>query len=251
MVNFGNSFERKVILFADGNTVYRLQNDATNRIFLNNPELKVVVLSDSNDFVESFRILGGVLPSNNMMLVLSPFDDSTYIEISEAKNLIALDKLGNTIQLCQHLGASIIEILSIRIQDKKTNESIIFDGASGTISGELEARKTDINSLKNKITLKTKFEGGKPDYDNAKLFLTNKRLLGDIFLSRLLEMRNHNIIKNNPLESITQEVCMIESLQSTFDLVGRVNFPTGYFSADYKSITEEKTEISLTIKIVF
>lgn len=251
MVNFGNSFERKVILFADSNTLYQLQNDNASKKILVNPELRVVNMDNSVDFLSNFRILGGILPSNNMMLVLSPFDDNTYIEISEAKNLITLDKLGNTMQLCQYLGASVIEILSIRIQDKKTDKSISFEGTSGTISGELNSKKTDISSLKNKIMLKTRFKGGEPDYETAKLFLKEKRLLGDVFLSKLLEMRNNNIVKNNQLQSITQEVCMTENLQNTFDLVSKINFPAGYFNTDYKSITEEKTEISLTIRIEF
>ena len=251
MDNFGNPYERRVILFSDEKTLYQLQNDKSNRRFLTNPEIRVISINDSNSFLNQFKILGGVLPQNKMMLVLSPFDDATYIEMSEAKNKITLDKLGSTLRLCQLLGAKHIEILNVKIHDKETNQSISANVQDAPVSGNLNSKVNELHDLKNQIKLTTDFDGGDPNYEGAKYFLQQKRLEGDIFLSNLLEMRNQELVSSNPLQNITQEISMTENLQKTFDMVAEINFPVGYFDSNYKSVTKEKTEILLTIKIDF
>lgn len=251
MDNFGESHERRVILFSNENTLYQLQNDKTNRRFLTNNEIKVVSTNNISSFLNQFRILGGGLPQNNMMLVLSPFDDITYVEVSEAKNQIALYKLFNIIQLCGLLGAKSVEILNIKIHEKESNESISTNLQYGVVKGSLNSKMNDLNNLKNQIKLTTNFNGSEPNYEEGKKFLQEKRLNGDVFLSNLLEMRNHNVVSSNPIKHITKEVCMTDNLQKTFDLVSKINFPVGYFETSYQSVTKEKTEIFLTIKIDF
>ena len=251
MDNFGKPYERRVIMFSDEKTLYQLKNDKSNRRFLTNSEIRIVSINDSNSFLNQFRILGGVLPQNNMMFVLSPFDDTTYIELSEAKNKIALDKLESTLRLCQLLGAKHIEILEVKIHDKETNQSIFTKGQYATVSGNLDSKVNELHNLKDQIELTTKFDGGKANYEEAKYFLQQKRLSGDIFLSNLLEMRNQELVSSNPLRNITRKISMTENLQKTFDMVAEINFPVGYFNFNYKSVTEEKTEILLTMKIDF
>ena len=109
----------------------------------------------------------------------------------------------------------------------------------------------DMLSLKNKIAIETSFAGGASQYDIALEFLKQKRLMGDIFLSNLLELRNPNLTNNNPIKTYNHTIILTEDLQSTFDLVASLQFPVGFFKTSYHSFVKEKTEISLKIQIDF
>jgi len=248
---FGPAYERRIVLFTDSNNFYQLKNDDKGRELLINSQVKVLDINKSDDFKNSFKILGGIAPTSEMMLVISPFDDLVYMEISEAKNLVALEKLGCTIQLSQYLGAKYIKILSGKIHDKETNQSIHFDGTYKGVKGDLDISKRELLNFKDKISLETTFNGGEPEYEIAKAFLIDKRIIGDVFLSKLLEMRNPVKTKSNPIKNFTQEICLTENLQNTLDIVAKLSIPLGFFSANYKTFVKEKTEISLTIQIDF
>jgi hypothetical protein len=251
MDNFGQPYERRIVLFSDDNNFYKLRNDNEGRKFLTNSQVRVIEMDKSGNFIHEFKILGGVLPTNEMMLVLSPFDDKTYMELAEAKSLIALDKLGSTIQLSQYLGAKFVKILSINIHDRESKKTLQFDAQYKMFKGDLDIAQKDILYLSNKITLETIFEGGEPQYELAKEYLFQKRLNGDVFLSNLLEFRNPEKTKSNPIKTYKQEIFVTENLQSTFELVAKLNFPLGFFSTNYKSFVQEKTEISLMMQIDF
>jgi len=251
MDNFGQPYERRIVLFSDDNNYYKLKNDNAGRKLLTNSQVRLVEMDKSGSFINDFKILNGILPTNEMMLVLSPFDDKTYMEISDAKSLIALDKLGSTIQLSQYLGAKFVKVLSINVHDRETKKSLQFDAQYQMFKGDLDLSQKEIMYLSNKITIETVFEGGEPQYELAKEYLYQKRLISDIFLSNLLEFRNPQKTKSNPIKTYKQEIFLTENLQSTFELVANLNFPVGFFSTNYKSFVKEKTEISLLVQIDF
>jgi hypothetical protein len=244
-------YKRRLVLICDKNSYYQLENDEKQRSLITNPEIEIVTLDQLDDFNAKYEILGGTRLTNNMMLVLSPFDDLKYVEISEARSLIPLEKYQVILLLSQYLGARSVTVRSAYIKNKKEAFTLEFSGKKEVVKGTAKAENQSMRSLLNNLAIESNFEGGEIKYDQAKKLLKEKNLVGDLFLSSLLEMRNPEISNDNSLIDLTHKVSLSESLQRTFEFVSKISIPTSYFQIDYKSIVEQHSEISLEINVSF
>ena len=186
-----------------------------------------------------------------MLMVLSPYDDYLYSEISESREKFSIEKMAATITLCQLLGAKKLKTKNIKILDKATEKDLIFDLEMNSINGKLKTKKKQIESLKHQLSLTTEFSGCEANINVAQEFLTKNKLDTDIVLARLLEMKNYEIQDYNRVKKLTEEITLTSSLQNTFDFTANIDFPIGYINGDYKSNIKEKLEVSIKLEITF
>jgi hypothetical protein len=242
---------RRLILTCDDNKYYQLEKDDSGRELLANPEIDIITLDEIQDFRGDYEILGGTRILNNMMLVLSPYDDFKYVEISEAKKLIPLEKFQIITHLCQYLGAKSVTIKSVSLKSKKEFRILEFTGRKDFFSGSITPEGESIYELMNNLTIETEFKGGEIQFSEAKKLLNKNNLRSDLFLSSLLEMRDPKISSGNSLKSITHKFSLTETLKETFKFISKLSIPRAYFQIEYESIVAQHTEVSLEININF
>jgi len=247
-----NPWRRRLIIIMDEVKIESLEFDKVGRNLLNNNEISVIPISNWQNYSESLKILGNVRPNPGMLLVLSPYNDFIYSEISESRNLFAIEKMSSTIALCQLLGVKSVVSTNIKILDRDSTKEISFDLQSNSYgSGDLKAKKQDLLYIKNRLQLKANFAGSSPHLDEATVLLKASKLDTDIVLSKLVEMKRNESKGLNKIRNLTQEISLTESLQNTFDFAANLNFPIGCISSNYKSVVKEKIEISITLEINF
>jgi hypothetical protein len=185
------------------------------------------------------------------MVLVSPHNPNVYLDVNTCRIDFTLEKYKHLIELCQILGAKSVKIVEIKIQERNSIKNIILGFKSPTYSGSLKGKEEELASIKDKLRMDTNFPGGMPDYQRAKKYLKSRNLLGDIFLESLLEMKSPENHANNPLNFLSKEICMTENLQKSFELIGKLKFPIGQFSANFSSISKEKTDIYIKTEITF
>ena len=105
---------------------------------LDSEEIDIITMNDIEQFNEKFEILGNERLTPNMMLLLSPYSDKTYVRVDDARSLLAIDKAMLTIRFCSLLGAKSIKVVDFKQVDidKKQEVKSKFGkdgiGAKGT-----------------------------------------------------------------------------------------------------------------------
>lgn len=245
------SWKRRLLIITTDLQVEALEHSEEGLELLKNHEVKVLPISEIDIFNTKFTLLGGIRPQPGMLLLMSPYDDKTYVEVSDAKSFIALEKASLTLRFCQLLGAKSVTVRNIKIVDIENQKELNIDAQKDFISGSLSGKKSDIENIKNQLKVKSTFSGGKPNLEKAEKLLKSSGLISEPFLKHLLEMVIDSKEVDNKLNKITQEISLTQSLQKTFEFISKINLPTAVVGAEFKSITKEKIEIFLSLEINF
>lgn len=246
------SWERRLILVSTDRQKDGLNHDDKGLELLKNEQLMVLPMSQANLFDNHLTLMGenGLQPGT--MLAMSPFDDNVYVDIENARELIAIEKASLTMRLCGLLGAKSVETKNMKIVDTESRkEACIGGGKSGVATGKLTAAYSDLENFKNKIENNSIFSGGNPNVEKAEQFLRASRLINDPLLKQMVNIVRDGEETGNKIKELNQEVSLTQSLQKTFELAANINFPGGLVSGGYKSKVEEKTEYFISIVIKF
>lgn len=244
-------WKRRLVLVATDVQVDGLEHDKEGLELLKNQEVTILPIKEAEVFNNKFKILGGLRPQPRMLLLMSPYDDNTYVEVSDARSLIAIEKASLTLRFCSLLGAKSVAVKNIKIVDTEKQKELSIDAQYNTVSGSLKGKITDIENIKNQIKVNASFSGGKPNFEKAEQLLKTSRLVTDPLMKHLFEMVRDSETIDNKINEITQEVSLTQSLQNTFDLVARINFPSGFVGGKFKTTVKEKIEIFLSLIIKF
>ncbi|MDO9552940.1 hypothetical protein [Rhodonellum sp.] len=244
-------WRRRLVLIATDVHIDGLEHDSEGLNLLKNQEVTIYPIKNSEEFEEKFTLLGGIMPQPGMLLLMSPYDDNTYVELSDARSLIAIEKASLTLRFCSLLGAKSVSVKNIKIVDKEKHQELNLDAEYNIISGSLKAQQAEIENLKNQINVNATFYGGNPDFDKAMRLLKSSRLHSDPFLKNLFEMVKESKETGNQIFELSQEVSLTHSLQKTFNLVASIKFPGGIVNSNYNSVTKEKIDIFLGLIIKF
>lgn len=246
-----DNWKRRLVLVATDVQVDGLEHDKDGLELLKNQEVTILPIKQADIFDTQFALLGGIRPQPGMLLLMSPYDDNTYVEVSDARSLIAIEKASLTLRFCSLLGAKSVAVKNIKIVDTENHKELTIDAQYNTISGSLTGKKSEIENIKNQIKVNASFSGGKPNFEKAEQLLRSSRLISDPLLKHLLEMVRDSQETENKINEITQEVSLTQSLQKTFELVAKINFPSGFVGGNFKSVVKEKIEIYLSLVIKF
>ncbi len=248
---FEKSWERRIIIILNDNDCDELEQNEEGLEVLRNPEITVLPISKIHEFSKVLRLTGSTDPRPGMVMIISPFDNHAYYELSAARNLVAQDKMAVTLRTSQLLGSKSVKTTNIRIYDKETNKNLTLDVESDEYKGKLTSQKKEIESLRNKIQLNATFAGGKTNIEQAKSYLKQRNMDADIFLNYLIDMRSDEEGSSNKLEVVRQQISLTESMQNEFDFLATVDIPVIKINLNYKKKVKEKIEISSDIEIKF
>ena len=252
-------WRRMSLLIVDENQYYELDHSEEGLEILRNPSITVMPIQQADIFQREWRILGGARPVPGMLMVLSPHHNDVYAEISEAKNRISVENSVASVNFCRLLGAKLVRMTRVRVYNTESKKTVTVDLAGKTPIRKADAKfvstSTDELYITDRIQVNAEFAGGQPDIDGARTYLQKKRLDSDPVLLSLLDMRDDSRHSSNDIRSITQEFCLTEALQKTFELMSDLRLGISVFSASlsakYEKIVKENTEVWLTMEIKF
>lgn len=230
-----------------------LEFDDDGASLLKNEELLIIPMSKADDFINDYVVLGGIRPQPNLLLVLSPYDDETYMEIADARNMVAVEKAALTIRLCKLLGAKRVEVVNIKITDTESTKTFELSGKGGPISsGKGSVKIADLEYLRNQIKLEASFEGGEPSVELAEGLMKGSRLISDPLLKNMLDMVKDDRASKNRTKNVSMNVSLTHSLQTTLDVVAKLKFPAGSsINMSVGTVTKKKVEIYIEVRISF
>lgn len=247
-------WKRRLIVIANDSDFRNLEHTDDGITLLNSKSTTVISINDAEEFFTSqFNILGYPRPESGMFLVISPYNDNSYVNIEDAQNIIAIEKANLAIHLCYLLGAKSIAVKNIRLVDYEKKTNFELDVVNNVHGGKLNAniKNSKLLELKNKLNTQAVFSGSKPQVDEAIKFLEVNRLSSDPLLKRVVMMvKDSESIENN-IDTITEDISLTESLNRTFELVSNLKLPVGLVTANYDSIVKEKTELFIRVEIKF
>jgi hypothetical protein len=238
---------RKLLLVVSDVDREALKMAPDGRALLRNTDILVVEEND-REFFQHFRLKGNAMPASGSLFLQDPSDSNSYVEYSEARTIISLERLTSAVELYQELGAKKVEILQVKVIDKDTKRTAQCDVKTGTISGDLKAKYGEVENLSNLVRLSYEFAGNEPNIGKAREILIGAGLDANPTLSGLVRMRE-NVA--NTLGSLENELCVTETLEKTIELVARINFPATVINAKAMSAVTERTAYFLKISVSF
>lgn len=205
---------------------------------------------DTQDLPQALtNIIDSDLARPGLILVQSPYDRDSYVELDKAVEAFAIDKLRHFSRLCQLLGAKSVEVEQVEV--KKGGKSALYNvkANAGPLKAEGKVTMDYEESLSRKFSIRSVFFGKMPDVDAAELFLRSKNLYGDTVMRQLLEQCSDN---TNRLLKQEVTISLSSETKSTLGIVGKLNLPKEMgISLDYKTIAAINEEYSLTLLVSF
>ena len=242
-------WNRKLILILDQFHKDDLEMSQEGKELLKNDEIFVISVDELSELQDKINVLGKVKLAPNIVLTISPFADRAYLDISESKELIPLFIATSTVKLCQLLGVKSIEFLNLKIINKKDQSESTIDLNSPLVKGEIDIVKKTFYNLKNKLSIKSEFEGGEAQIEKAELYLKENGLSGDPILCNLIELRKDSDM-NKP-KSMEYELSLTEALTKNLNLAASVKYIATGLKGAYNSLKEETVDIYLKIGVKF
>lgn len=246
-----NIWNRKMVLTTTDNQKDALSHTDEGIEILKNDELKIVTMDEMRKFNDEFTILGNERLSPNMMLMLSPYDDKTYVKVDDSRTQLALEKGLLTVRFCSLLGVTSIKVINIKQTDLDKKIDAMARGGAKGYSAEVQANIETLERIKNQISVVATAKGGKPKLEIAERLLQENNLKSDPFFKNLLNMVKDYEGEENRIGTITQNVLLSHSMSDSLEIVGNLKFPMGYVKGSYKSVLTQKEEIYMSLEISF
>ncbi|MCQ4256505.1 hypothetical protein [Stutzerimonas stutzeri] len=246
---------RRAIVVLKKNDIRLVRNDPTfeGREFLYDDEAFVLEYPPSEDYLGQSKALENIVYSDlvrpGAVLVQSPYEKDSYVELERAAEVFAIEKVHHFSRLCQLLGATFVETEQVEI--KREGESSIYGakGNIGPVKGDVKITATADQSLTRKFIVTTTMDGREADIDAAERFLRSKNLLGDRIMRSLIEQRADS---TNPIREQRVTLSLSNETKSTLGVVGKLNLPSKFgVSAEYKNVATRNEEYSLTLLVKF
>lgn len=246
-----NTWNRKILVSVTDNQKDGLTHSDSGNELLENEEIEIISMEDIERFNQDFEILGNDRLGPNMMLLLSPYNDNTYVRVEEARSLLAIEKGLLTIRFCSLLGAKSIEVIDFKQVDLDKETKGKGKVGYNELSAEAKLKQQSLEKIKNQITVSGTATGGKPKFEIAEKMLKENRLNSDPFFRNLFNMAKDYEGEENRIGVLTQSVLLSHSMQDSLEIIGKVKFPTGYVKGAYKSSLDQKVQIYMTLRISF
>lgn len=141
--------------------------------------------------VESARALlrsSGLLASGSL-LVLNPYDASSYVPAAEALETLAVAKYHHLAVVASLLGASDVKVTDAKVERRRSDTGGAAKVGAKGASGDLDMSADFASELAAHMQLETEFAGSDPEPEAALSYLKNHNLLGEHSMTALIELR--------------------------------------------------------------
>jgi len=245
---------RRVMLVLDENTIneclYDLEPDAKG--FLFDPQSHVLqypLTVDEPDSQALQNIIDADLLRPGAVLLQSPYDRNAYVDLSQATDQFAIEKLRHFSRLCQYLGARDVTVEQVEVSKDSSSEVYELHGKAPVAKLDVKFENKVGNSLARKFSINASFRGGKPNTEAAEKYLRGKQLWGDVVMRSLVEQcadEDNQILEQKVVISLSSES------KRSLGVVAKLNLPakglglTTSYLASAHSI--EEYLLTLTVK---
>lgn len=246
---------RRVMLVLDENTIneclYDLEPEA--RGFLFDPESHIVqypLAADEPDSQALQNIIDADLLRPGAVLLQSPYDHNAYVDLSQATDQFAIEKLRHFSRLCQYLGARDVTVEQVEVSKDSSSEVYELNGKAPVANLDIKVENKASSSLARKFSINTAFRGGRPNTEAAEKYLRGKQLWGDVVMRSLVEQcadEDNQILEQKVTISLSSES------KRTLGVVAKLNLPAKGLglTTSYLASAQSSEEYLLTLTVKF
>lgn len=195
------------------------------------------------------NIVAAGLARPGAVLVQSPYEPDSYVEVTLATQRFALEKHMYFSLLCNLLGAKEVKVEQVDLRTRNGKTSLNTEAGRKMIGADLAIESEELDRFRAALELHDQFAGGAPDLAAAEDLLRRTGLRSDISMSSLLDMRrnpNNSVISRKLTFSLSSEA------KSNLHVVGRLKLPAFVtVSSDYTKVVKEDHEYTLTVVVRF
>lgn len=243
--------ERRLVLFVNEADRIHLRSDRNTRRLLNDPSVTVLDLPLARSLLEQpfvSRIQERDSVRRGDLFVQSALDPDDYFDPEDAAERVAVRKMLLTVQLCQLLGATTVEISEIsRRNGSSTNTWRVDPNFKRMISTSVSTTTSARDDVVDRTVVIHRFPGQEPDGGSAKDHLDRHGLRADPHLVALMEMR----MSGNALLEQTLDINTRAELERTTEWLGRATVPLGGTEARVDQALKNAVEYTFKFVVKF
>lgn len=240
--------KRRAILVISPHELTRLEYTPTGNKLLLNEQVYLLVPSDDATSSLEQRLDSCGLLEEGTLLIQSPYDKSDYALLDKASSTFALAKYLHFTTLCGLLGAR--EVTVEQIEVKTTKGKQVFKGSLGSVyvGGNVDGESNTVEEIRNNIKIKSNFDGGEPNLDEAEEHLRKYQLINDISMKSLIDQRKGN----NPIKARELTLSLSEESKKNLMVVSDIKVPVyADIQAQIEQVKKEAYEFTLTVRVEF
>jgi len=246
---------RRVMLVLDESTIneclYDLEPEAKG--FLFDPQSHVLqypLTVDEPDSQALQNIIDADLLRPGAVLLQSPYDRNAYVDLSQATDQFAIEKLRHFSRLCQYLGARDVTVEQVEVSKDSSSEVYELHGKAPVAKLDVKVENKVGNSLARKFSINASFRGGKPNTEAAEKYLRGKQLWGDVVMRSLVEQcadEDNQILEQKVVISLSSES------KRSLGVVAKLNLPAKGLglTTSYLASAHSIEEYLLTLAVKF
>jgi hypothetical protein len=240
--------KRKAILVMSSDERNQLEYTQGGSI-LYNEQIYILVPSEAENSDLAADLDNKQLLNPGNLLIQNPYDTWDYESLDDASVTFAMIKLENFITLCGKLGAKKVYVERIEVENSKGKTE--FAGSLGSSVAEVKAEgaKRTLEKIERGYKADNVFEGGEPNFDEAKI-IWEKNLLKDRFLGSILEQRKGG----NPIKSKKIDLDLTQESNNNLQIVASLKIPSPeYINLQLKlnNLQEKFYQIKMKLEIYF
>ena len=151
--------ERKIVYFIDDIAYNNLGYKEEGKELLTNPEVLLVPMKKSEEFLDNYIIMENIQPYNGMTLTISPYDRTKYSEVVEANENFAVEKFANILRICNLIGAKNVKTEKVFVAKQTEEQNMQGSVGIKAFSGSLESKSTYLNEKVNRLLYEATYSG--------------------------------------------------------------------------------------------
>lgn len=239
----------------DENTINECLYDMSpdDRAFLFDAQSHVVQYPLSPDEPDSLvlqNIMDADLLKPGSVLLQSPYDRNQYVEVTQAQDHFAVEKLRHFSRLCQYLGARSVVVEQVEVSTESSSVVHELNGKTPVADFGVKVDNKQSGSLARRFSINTSFRGGVSNTEAAEKYLRSKQLWGDIVMRSLVEQcadQENRILEQKVTLSLSSES------KRSLGVVAKLKLPAKGLglTAGYLSSVESSQEYTLTLTVSF
>jgi len=240
----------EIIFILGEQEINRLEYDSEGRKLLTNEDVLILSIDKPRASKLTGNLKSRGLFRRGIVLAKSPYEDEHYAEITNAAYEFAIRKYMYFSQLCNLLGAKEFTVQRLDTIINKKMYSFEGIGKLTSYQQELLAKDQQLSKLYSQIQIKDEYQGGEPNFSEAKAFIESKRLKGDATINSLLDIRRQT---DNPIVKRQLILDLSNEFKRIIEIAGKIR-PPRFLSeivANFNAVEKKTAEYKIIFEVKF